>query len=348
MRTAAALAMAILIVTAGAGGATAAAPTTNTSTTNDTTFTSEATDGATLGENNTFEANDSVATVHSFISDSNETKQYITAKGTTVYTNSSGDVVNYNATTGEATVNVSVNHGALADMEHGIGANVSTTWYMVNNTSATDPGESNITVYVEWDNSTTVQNIDDSDVEAEDVVTVTNDSGPYGLTFGPLGTTTTDVETDDRTVNGSNTDVVIALSNQSALDMFDESVSEASSGDKLSKLWSGTRTVATVSDGDKTVAVPVYYESAPDDVEETSTYAVYKDVGGTQSLVINLGDSFDDSDEVSVKAIGSAGASTMFLKYISTSSGTSMINTGAMLGMVPIVAGRRQRGAVAA
>ncbi len=343
--------MALMLVTASAGGATAAAPSTNTSTTNDTTFTSEATDGATLGENNTFTGNDSAATVHSFVTDDNESvKQYITAKGTEIYANTSANEVNYNATTGESTFNVSANHGALADMEHGINSNVTTTWYMVNNTTADNPGEANITVYVEWDNSTTVQNIDDSDVEAEDVVTVTNDTGPFGATIGPLGTTSADVETDDRAVNGSETDVVIALSNESALDMFDEGASEASSGDKLSSLWSGTRTVATVSDGDKTVAVPVYHEESPDDVEESSTYAVYKDVGGTQSLVVNLGDSFEDSDEVTVNAIGSAGTTTMIVDYVTSgASGSSgLINTGGMLGMVPIVAGRRRSGAVTA
>jgi len=342
-----------MLISAGAGGATAAAPTVNNSGSNDTAFTSEATDGATLGENNTFEGNDSAATVHSFITDDNESvKQYIEAKGTQIYANTSADEVNYNSTSGESTFNVSVNHGQLADMEHAIGENVSTTWYMVNNTTADDSGESNITVYVEWDNSTTVQNIDDSDVEAEDVVTVTDSAwsvAGYNLTAGPLGTTTADVETEDRKVNGSQTDVVIALSNSSAQEMFDESTSEASSGDKLSKLWSGTRTVATVSDADgKTVAVPVYYESTPDDVEESSTYAVYKKVGGTWALSVNLGDSFEDAEEVSVNAIGSAGSTSMLWSYLSASGGSMTINTGAMLGMVPIVAGRRQRGAVVA
>jgi len=302
-----------MLISAGAGGATAATPTVNNSGTNDTTFTSEATDGTTLGENNTFEANGSAATVHSFITDDNSSvKQYITAKGTEVYANTSATEVNYNATSGESTFNVSVNHGALADMEHSIGENVSTTWYMVNNTSAENPGESNITVYVEWDNSTTVQNIDDSDVESEEIVTVTNETGPFGSTIGPFGTTTADVETNDRKVNGSNTDVVIALSNSSAQEMFDEGASEASSGDKLSSLWSGTRTVATVADGDgNTMAVPVFYEEASDDVDEDQTYAVYKKVGGTWALSVNLGDSFEDAEEVSVNAIGSAGLTTM-------------------------------------
>jgi hypothetical protein len=337
--------MALMLISAGAGGATATVTSVDTSGTDATTSVSEVQTGTEVHMNNT------TGSLTYQVIATNTTTDPVTK----VVDPSSGFVAAENASmvniTGETPdgthFNATIGKSALTDVEHSIGENVTVEWRVWNNSSAADH-DLNTTAYLLFDNSTTVQNIDDSDVDAEDVVTVTNDSGPYGLTFGPLGTTTADVETDDRKVNGSETDVVIALSNQSALDMFDESVEDASSGDKLSTLWSGTRTVATVSDDDKTIAVPVYYESAPDDVEDSSTYAVYKTVGGTQSLVVNLGDSFEDSDEVSVNAIGSAGGTTMLWSYLSASGSPGFINTGAMLGMVPIVAGRRQRGAVAA
>jgi len=47
---------------------------------------------------------------------------------------------------------------------------------------------------------------------------------------------------------------------------------------------------------------------------------------------------------VSVNAIGSAGLTTMLGQYLSSSSmSTGFINAGAMLGMVPVAAGRREQ-----
>jgi len=336
--------MALMLISAGAGGATATVSNVDTSGTDATSSTSEVQSGTNVHMNNTTGA---------------VTYQVIATNATTdpvtkVVDNGSGYVAAENGSMANISVgsegthfNATIEKSALADVEHGIGENVTVEFRAFNNSSA-DTADVNTTAYLEFDNSTTVQNIDDSDVEAENVVTVTNNTGVLGTTIGPLGTTKADIETDDRKVNGSETDVVIALSNQSARDMFDEGVSESSAGDKISKLWSGTRTVATISDGDgNKVAVPVFYEEAGDDVEESDTYAVYKEVGGTQSLVVNLGDSFEDSDEVSVNAIGSAGASTMLLDYISNSPMQSpmTINTGAMLGMVPVVASRRRTAA---
>ncbi len=108
-------------------------------------------------------------------------------------------------------------------------------------------------------------------------------------------------------------------------------------------LFDNSTTVQNIDDSDVEAEVPVFYEEASDDVDEDQTYAVYKKVGGTWALSVNLGDSFEDADDVSVNAIGSAGASTMAWQYITASSmSTGFINAGAMLGMVPVAAGRRQ------
>ncbi len=333
-----------MLISAGAGGATATVNSVDTSGTDATPSLSEVQAGTEVQMNNT------TGSLTYQVIATNTTTDPVTK----VADPSSGLVAAENASMTELAngsegthFNATIEKSALEDVEHSIGENVTVEWRVWNNSSA-DTYDVNTTAYLLFDNSTTVQNIDDSDVEAEDIVTVTDSVtsvAGYNLTAGPLGTTTANVETEDRAVNGSNTDVVIALSNSSAQEMFDEGANEASSGDKLSSLWSGTRTVATVSDGDgNTMAVPVFYEEASDDVDEDQTYAVYKQVGGTWALSVNLGDSFGDAEEVSVNAIGSAGLTTMLGQYLSSSSmSTGFINAGAMLGMVPVAAGRREQ-----
>jgi len=280
-----------MLISAGAGGATATVNSVDTSGTDATPSLSEVQTGTEVQMNNT------TGSLTYQVIATNTTTDPVTK----VVDPSSGLVAAENASMTELAngsegthFNATIKKSALEDVEHSIGENVTVEWRAWNNSSA-DSYDVNTTAHLLFDNSTTVQNIDDSDVEAEDIVTVTNDTGPFGTTASFLGTTTANVETEDRKVNGSNTDVVIALSNDSAKEMFDDGVSEASSGDKLSSLWSGTRTVATVSDGD-----------------------------------------------------GNTRATTMFLDYLSSSSmSTGFINAGAMLGMVPVAAGRR-RSAVAA
>lgn len=352
------VALAMVAAMLGAAGPAAAdygtAPAIDSSGTDDTGSMSEVQQDDTLGENNTFAANSSKTKTFQWIAATNNTSIEFrnNETGILTHTNSTPATVVWNSTDSDGHFNATVDHGEFADVEHATGENVTIEARMINDTSVDDANQttSNMTFYIEWDNSTSVQNIDSSDVGDNSIATVTDETMSVlgkNITFGPAGETSADVETNERSVNGSNTDVILAFSNSSTQDMFDDAASDASSGDKLSSLTSMTRTAVTVSDGDTTVAVPVYQESAPDSVDENDTYAVYKSVGGTQALVVNLGDTFSDSSSVTVHAIGSAGVTDMLPAYASAATGSLFggfmpVDAFAALATIPLVASRRR------
>lgn len=344
--------LAVTVVLGAMSGATApvgaAAPTIDTSTTDDTTTVTDVQNEDTIGVNNSFEASGSNSTTVQYVADSNNSKVYIEGPdGVQVYENTSADTVNWNTSSMNGNFNVSVNHGALDDLERGINQNVTTTWYVTNNTSAASPETTNFTVYVESDDSKSVEVISDADVDEGDIASVTENSYEvldYNITAGPLWADKSDLETESRDVNGSATDVVVVLGNSSVQEDFTSITEDVSDGAKLSSFTSLNRNVVLVTNSDdETMAVPVYFNDVPDDVEDSSTYVVQKDVGGQESLVLNLGDSYEDADSVSVKAVGGAGLFTYMDEYLM--SGVSNWMPG-MLSFLPSDLGGGQGGAL--
>lgn len=323
---------------AGLGGAQAPQIDDNSPADDTTTHQSEIADGGNLTN---FSANISKNTTFEHITDDNNTKvEIFRDNGSHIaYVNSSTNFVAVNTTASPTTNNhnTTVNHGALADVEHGIGENTSMRYKMYNNTSVSSPDTANITFFIEWDNSTTVQNVDDTDVDDGDVVTVKEDVtevAGMNLTMGMLGADNSHVETDERSVNGTDTDVVIVMANDSVSDDFETPASDASNADKLSG-FQLSRTAVVMTVDDEVVAVPVYQEDVPSDVDETDdTYALWQDdYGGENALVINLGaDDFDDPDDVEVDAVGNAGMLRFATTYIQTSVSGLMATMSAAMG----------------
>lgn len=327
------LILAVALVVGAMSGATApvgaAQPTIDTSTSDQTSSTTEVQAGDTLGLDNSFSANDSNTTTLQYVADSNDSKVRIEGpNGVQVYANTSANQVSWNSTQGDGNFNVTVNHGALDDLERGVNENVTTTWYVTNNTSADSPATTNITVYVESDNSKSVEVISDQDVDDGDIVTVEQDAfevAGMNITAGPLGADVSTIETESRNVNGSTTDVAVVFGNESVADDFSSVAEDADSGEKLSSLVSLNRNVVLLTDSDDEVtAVPVYFEEAPDDVDEDSTYAVQKDVGGQDGIVVNLGSDFEDASSVEVETAGSAGLFTAFTDYLMAGGSNAM------------------------
>lgn len=335
------LMLAVVVVLGTMSGATApvgaAQPSLDTSTTDQTTTTTDVQGGDTIGANNTFEGNSSNETTVQYVADSNNTKVAIEGpNGVQVYANTSANQVSWNATQGDGNFNVTVNHGALDDLERGINQNVTTTWFVTNNTTVSSPDTMNFTVHIESDDSKSVEVVSDADVDAGDIVTVEESSysiAGRNITAGPLWADKSTIETNERSVNGSTTDVVVVLGNTTVAEDFTSVASEASAGASLSSLTSLNRNVLLLTNGDgEQSAVPVYADEAPDSVDSSSTYAVQKTVGGQESLVVNLGDSYEDASSVSVTAVGGAGLFTNMDEYLTASVSNLM---PAFINMIP-------------
>jgi len=188
----------------------------------------------------------------------------------------------------------------LSSVPMGISENVTlnvTYW----NASADNATPTTVQVFVENTDERTVAYIGSSALDT-DMASVTNTSKWLGLSTENFA----DVSAENRDVNGSNTDVVVALGEDSVVDQFASATedtnplpvlgAEAESGDRL------LGAPATVSG----TAVPVYFESAPDDANKSATYAIYSS-SGTPTLTYNLGKDYDDRSSVDVSATGGAG-----------------------------------------
>lgn len=335
------LLVALLVLTSGMGGMAAAdytaPPGADTSTTDDTASTTD----LAPGENRTY--NESQSETVQWISDSNKTQVEVARNGSdyTSYTNGSASVVFWNSTDLDGHYNATFSHSELADIEHKINENVTVDLVFTNNTSAASPSVGTSQWYLEFGDATTTEVISDSDVASEKIVTLTNKSGWF-----TLDADNAEVETTERNVT-KNTSVVLVMGNSSVASDYDDAASEASSGDKLSSLFSTSRTVVLLTDDEGTTeAVPVYYKSAPSDVASSDTYAVQKRVGGTTALVINPGSEFDKATTLEAHAIGNAGSFTFLRHYALGGLGNLFSMTFAGFGGVGLaglaVAGRRR------
>lgn len=244
---------------------------------------------------------------------------HVNASMTNVSTARASEGVHYNA---------SFQEGHLADIQHGIGENVTVHAAYYNNSSDTTK-DHNITFYVEYDNSTTTENVNDSDVSNGDIATATEEDGIFGTSI--RATDESEIETGDRKVDGQQTDVVIVLSNTSVNTDYDSVIaSDTEAGDALFAMPLSVSSAALEAEK---LPVRVYYKQAPDSVDTTSdTYAVYhEDYGGEPAVVVNLGDSFQDADKVSVRSLGSVG----FLRALQHQAATTSIGQRAS-GLNPL------------
>ena len=94
-------------------------------------------------------------------------------------------------------------------------------------------------------------------------------------------------------INGTGSMVELDVWNDSAAEDFSTSATDMSSGDWIwtTQLW--------IED---TNAHKVYYEEAPDDVDNDTTYGVYKP--SMNAVDVNVGEEYSDMDAVDVRIIG--------------------------------------------
>lgn len=284
------------------GAAAGTTPSIDTSTTDATSTTSEVRDGDVYQNYNG--SDNGTQIVQSIVSNYTvpELGVYVNSSGRRTLTNSS--MANITAGSEGSHWNGSFGLSSLADVEHGINDNVTVDVVVLNNstTSVTEPPQAaEMQVVLNTTDARTVQAIDSADVKQGDIVSTLDQSGTFGI--NALANDLSTVDTNNRAVNNSSTDVVVVLSNGTVSEDFANAVaSDSASGDALFSM----PTVVSSDDG-TTVPIRVYNDEAPDSVEDTETYGVYKSVGGEDAIVVNLGDSFEDADQVSVRSVGNAG-----------------------------------------
>lgn len=312
-------------------GTAVGAPTIDTETGN-TATTSDIQSGTTLAGFNASETNQS--TVATFGDNSSSPTVEISRNDSDNVVLSNDTLTNVTAGNFDGTAsddrdtqwNMTFNHSEIADLERAINANVSTDVTLINGSNQTDTRT--VRFFIETDNSTTVQNLDDVDADPDTSnapVEVTEDasSGLFDLQIDTLGISATDfseLDTDDRAIDGENTDVVIVLSNESVGDDAANAVaSDAADGEPLYGM-------TLVAAGDETtMPIRVYNEEPPDeidDAEDGDTYAVYEEagVGGEDAITIHLGSAYEDDDDVAVTGVLNAGTWAQIEHRVATSS----------------------------
>lgn len=328
----AAVFVALTLVVAAAGGGAAAGTATIDEETSTTNYQSEIVSNTAVSNptNNT----SVVKTVTTKV-DTNDTKTVIKPENGSYDSavNSSTENVDHNVSGNEENWhNATFTHGDLAlDTEHAPGENVTMLAVAYNNTSMSDSDQAtgNVTFYLDYNNDTTTEVIDDDEVDDSDLVAVTDEDGLLNLTT----TDNSEIEAEDMEV--PNETLYLASANGTVSDDIDAVVDDFDSESVASNVFSvslwGPNAFVSVSDGDTTTYVPVYVEEAPDDAPDT--YAVVTDdIGGSSGLAIHgLDEEFDSGDDVDVTAAFGTGTDGFFTGYV-TQSVTSF--TGFIFGGV--------------
>jgi len=315
-----ALLFAVAMLGAAVGGG-AAAPTVDTSGTDATSSQSGVTDGQTVESFNGTDDNRSwTMQINGTAGEEYELVVYDDANDTQYALNASEANVTAGGA-GSAHFNATIEETALRDVERTINENVSTWWTFRNASNSSKAAE--VQVYLNNTDEETVENIDSDDTNDSGIAEV-SEPEPFSVlgmnisipfVSGADKTAVTLTGDDDRAVNGSETDVIIAASDADAADDFDV-VDDVDSEATVSDIASfGPRMAAVVSSGDSTVPVPIYKESVPDSVDNDTTYGVVQDVGGQSAVVFNLGSEFEDADSVEVEMTANAGAFAYFSEY---------------------------------
>ncbi|MFC4553540.1 MULTISPECIES: hypothetical protein [Halorussus] len=290
-----ALAIAALLVTGGMQGALAAKPSIDTETTN-TTSTSEITDGSVIDVRNGANASD----YHSiqYTADSENSKLKVTLNGSkegdaVFYANSSAEVVD----SASNTYKVNFSEVELADVPRKVNQNVTLDFTIINNTAAANSDTTTIQVTLRNGANNSVVYVSDFDVEdSNDIETFNKNTTIAGLTIPFTTKDYSQISDLDRNVNGSATDVTVVFGNGTVAEDYSNAVaSDASEGDWLISQASLL----------STTPVKVYNEEAPDSVSDGDSYGVYSsDIGGQAGITYELGETFEDEDEVTVNSFG--------------------------------------------
>jgi hypothetical protein len=299
------------------GGGAAAVPTLDTENT-DTTATSPVQPGTVVQDFDASSSNASTVLLQASTGENDTRVSFVhnASANAVIAENASGAFVEADATNGESYHNHTIWHDSLADLERGINDNVTVSIRATNDTTATSPDTGYLgEFYIETDDSATVEYVGADDIGGLAELDNETATEVLGMEVPFTGNDQSDIETDDRAINDS-TEIVIALGDAGVSEDFESVADDVSAEAKLSSfLTFGPRNVVLLEGDDTTQAVPVFYQEAPDSVDDGDTYAVMDSVGGTQALTINPGSAFDDADEVSAHAVGGAGLTTFFVDY---------------------------------
>lgn len=184
--------------------------------------------------------------------------------------------------------NATFSNEVLADVPHQTNENVTVDLKVINASNSSSFAK--VTFNLDTTDKRSVAVVNDSMVNNSEQADVVDATERSVAGFSLDDEHYTSVTLDERDINGSDTDVVVVIANDSAQDDWDDVVSEKEDGDRI---WVSL----TVADGQ---GVPLYYEEAPDHVDEADdTYATYEeDVGGEPAIIYHLGDDFDDEDNI--------------------------------------------------
>jgi hypothetical protein len=313
-------AMLVLSVFAGAafvGPAAAAGNADHDDETAVTTPTSGVLAGTVLG--NVKASPDNYTEIHT-ISDTNDSKVELSADdGYVFYENGSLAFVGENTTHQFSKANVS--HDVFTLLEHEPGENVSfdSTVYNSTNVSEDNAVTDEVTAYAEFTNDTGTEALTDSDVDASDVVTLTDEDGLSVAGFNlTSGDSKVRMEAEDRVVPNEDGTYYVVAANGSVADDVTTVRDDFDSEGKMSSVWSfwGPNAFTMVSNGDTTHYLPVYDEAAPEDAPDS--YVVAKEMQGEQVFAyegLTKLEGFDAGDEIDMTLAAGTGTSGWFSGY---------------------------------
>lgn len=309
-----------------AGGAMGAAPTVDTSTTDATTTTSQIQDDAVFQNVSGTDSSERFSLQVNMSPDlTPELKVQLNGSDDQVFhRNQSAENVSAAGTnSGDAHYNMSFTGADIDDVERTVNENV--TLDVIAYEAANETSNDTITfAHFDFDDDRTVENIDDTDADPDTtnapVETESLDQSLTRFTSFDIHTLEfSDLDIDDRAVNGDTTDVVIVLSNGTVRDHAADALpDDVEEGQFISRM-----TLVVSADEGPTQPIRVYNEGdLPDHVdEEDDTYGVFKDdgIGGEDGIEINLGEEYEDADEVSVTGRLNAGLTDALVHQASTS-----------------------------
>lgn len=265
-----ALVFAATMIAAAPGSTSASVTSVDTSTTDDTSSVSQIQLTTTL----TLRGNASDSHIYQVISGNStsdpETEVENNATGRVFVTNASATKITTAADNSEGSHwNFTFSEGELKDVEHTLNENVTVTFVAKNNSSTT-VRDVETTIGLNFTDNSTVELVTDSEVDSAEL---DNKSGSFRqknesagiLDIGLGREDQSDIKVEDRSVNGSDSTVVIVFANSSVDDDFTDPASDASAEDKLSTgllTWSQKNVVLLTLDG-STFTVPVFYKEAP-------------------------------------------------------------------------------------
>lgn len=327
-----------MVAAAASGGSMAAAPTIDTSASDSTSTTSELTDGLTV--NDTDGTNDTAHTLQVNMTAGDDVEFNISRNGTdhVAAENTSMDNHTTNSGANGGHWNGTVTESELDDLERPANGNVTTTVTFWN---ASNESESNsIVVHWNFTDDRAVENLDDNDTDSEEgVETFDQENDLTTVTTFDIHTLQfSELDVDDMSINGDAGEAVVVLANGTVSDHASDAVPDGV--EDAGPIFRMTLKVSADDGPDQLIRV--YHEEAPDDVDEDDTYAVWKSdgIGGEDGIEINVGDEYEDADELSVTGTVNAGFIAANLHRIQTSEWNPLtMFSGLNLGLSDVLTG---------